>query len=244
MNRSTVVHPSVTLLEELFTSSGADGFVIGLSGGIDSSVAATLCVRAVGPDRVFGLFLPSAVTPAEDKADVQLLGEFLNISILTVPISPIIDQYRQIPRFIDTPYLVGNLMARTRMTILYYYANATNRLVCGTSNRTEYLLGYCTKFGDNAADVQPIIHLLKHEVWDLARALGIPDRLIQKAPSAGLWQNQTDEAELGLTYQAIDAAIKSLEEHEWKPKNPIEEKVLEKIIRAGHKQMPAPHVKR
>jgi NAD+ synthase len=119
-----------------------------------------------------------------------------------------------------------------------------NRLVCGTSNYTEYLLGYCTKYGDNAADVQPIIHLQKTQVWDLARTLGIPARLIEKTPSAGLWQNQTDEDELGMKYTVIDEAIRNLEKQGWEPKSPDEERVMEKMNRAGHKKRPAPQVKR
>lgn len=234
----------ITLLQDVLASGSSKGFVVGLSGGIDSGVAATLCVRAAGPERVQGIFLPSAVTPSEDAADVQLLADFLNIPVMTIPIGPVIDQYRKMPCFTETPYLVGNLMARTRMTILYYYANQLNRLVCGTSNYTEYLLGYCTKYGDNAADVQPIIHLQKTQVWDLAKTLGIPARLIEKTPSAGLWQNQTDEDELGMKYTVIDEAIRNLEKQGWEPKNPDEERVMKKMNRAGHKKRPAPQVKR
>lgn len=234
----------LAVLKDTIQSSQASGFVIGLSGGIDSSVSAALCVQAVGPEYVQGIFLPSDVTPSQDAEDVRLLAEFLEIPVMTIPIGSIIDQYRSMPGFIDTPYLAGNLMARTRMTILYYYANQMNRLVCGTSNYTEYLVGYCTKYGDNAADVQPILHLQKTQVWQFARKIGIPERLITKTPSAGLWHNQTDEDELGMTYEVIDTAIKSLEIQEWVPKTQEERIVLEKIQRAGHKQRPVPQVKR
>lgn len=236
--------PIISLLQDISKKSNSSGFVIGLSGGIDSSVAAALCVRAVGASLVRGFFLPSGVTPGGDVEDVRMLGEVLGIQVTTVPIASVIDQYREMPGFLESSYLVGNLMARTRMTILYYYANQMNRLVCGTSNYTEFLLGYCTKYGDNAADVQPIIHLTKTEVWNLARVLGIPDRLIEKTPSAGLWQNQTDEDELGLKYAVIDEAIVNLENRGWKPVTPEENQVLEKIQRAGHKQNPVPQVKR
>jgi len=234
----------ITLLQDVLISGSSKGFVIGLSGGIDSAVAAALCVRAAGSDMVQGFLLPSAVTPSEDAADVRLLAESLHIPVMTIPIGPVIDQYRKKPDFTENSYLVGNLMARTRMTILYYYANQMNRLVCGTSNYTEYLLGYCTKFGDNAADVQPIMHLLKTQVWDLARYLGLPQKVIEKTPSAGLWHNQTDEDELGMPYAVIDEAITNLEKQGWKPKSPAEQRVMEKIHRAGHKQRPAPHIKR
>lgn len=234
----------LALLKESLRSSGASGFVVGLSGGVDSAVVAALCVRAAGTGAVRGYFLPSPVTPADDGEDVQMLGDTLGIEVETIPIGPILDRYRDIPDFLETPYLVGNLMARTRMTLLYYYANASGMLVCGTSNRTEFLLGYCTKYGDNAADVQPIIHLLKSEVWSLARVLKLPDRIITKAPSAGLWQDQTDEGEIGISYGAIDAAIRHLENRSWIPGTDDERAVLERIRRAAHKQHPVPQVKR
>lgn len=238
------ISPITSLLKDVLNNSGSSGFVIGLSGGIDSSVAAALCVRVAGVSSVLGIFLPSSVTPEGDAKDVSLLGETLGIPVRTIPIGSVIDEYRKMPGFSDTTYLVGNLMARTRMAILYYYANQMNRLVCGTSNYTEYLLGYCTKYGDNAADVQPIIHLQKREVWILARKLGLPDRLIQKTPSAGLWHNQTDEDELGMKYEVIDEAITNLEKQGWGPRTAEEKIVMEKIRRAGHKKQPVPQIKR
>jgi NAD+ synthase len=228
------------LLRDTLKKSNAGGYVVGISGGVDSALAATLCCRAVGPARVRGIFLPSAVTPARDAADVAELAEFLSMRIETIPIDPVIRQYRTMPGFQDTPYLTGNLMARTRMAILYYTANRESYLVCGTSNRTEYLLGYCTKHGDNAADVQPILHLLKTGIWDLARHLGIPQSIIDRAPTAGLWQGQTDEGELGLTYAEIDTAIMNLDEKGWIAGTEIEEKVVAKRNASGHKQVPAP----
>lgn len=227
-------------LRETLNNAGASGYLMGISGGVDSALAATLCCKAVGASRVAGIFLPSHVTPSEDTSDVAALAGFLSMKIETVPIGSVIDQYRTLPGFLENPYLLGNLMARTRMTLLYYYANRSSSLVCGTSNRTEYLLGYCTKHGDNAADVQPIIHLLKTEIWELARFLGIPSSIITRAPSAGLWSGQTDEGELGLAYADIDAAIRSLDLNGWIPKNDIEEKVVSRNRSSRHKQGPVP----
>ncbi|NLV28192.1 MAG: NAD(+) synthase [Methanomicrobiales archaeon] len=238
------ISPIILLLQDVMQKSDAKGFVIGLSGGIDSSVAATLCVRAAGSSHVMGFFLPSSVTSLVDTEDVKILSDVLGISVQTIPIGPLIDQYRNMPGFTDTPYLVGNLMARTRMAILYYYANQMNLLVCGTSNYTEYLLGYCTKYGDSAADVQPIIHLQKSEIWNLAKDLDIPGRLIEKVPSAGLWPDQTDEKELGMKYADIDRIISNLERQGWGAKTPEEKQVLEMVHRAGHKKQPAPQVNR
>jgi NAD+ synthase len=131
-------------------------------------------------------------------------------------------------------------MARIRMAVVYYQANLDHRLVCGTSNRSEYMLGYCTKFGDNAADIQPIIHLYKDEVYEAARELEIPDPILKKAPSAGLWEGQSDEREIGLSYAEIDASLRALELHQWKATTPIEEQVLSLVKKSEHKRLSPP----
>jgi NAD+ synthase len=125
---------------------------------------------------------------------------------------------------------------------LYYHANRDNRLVCGTSNRSEYLLGYCTKFGDNAADIQPILHLYKSDVYVMAKEIGIPEPIIKKAPSAGLWEGQSDEKEIGLSYDQIDTALRALEDRNWEPKSATEKKVLAIVMKSGHKRMGAPNL--
>ncbi|HWQ64263.1 MAG TPA: NAD+ synthase [Methanospirillum sp.] len=228
------------LLRATLKKSQASGYVVGLSGGVDSALVAALCTRAVGSSQVLGIFMPSNVTPPGDAADVEALGKTLSIKVETISIGQIVDQYRRIPGFVESNYLIGNLMARTRMTVLYYVANRDSFLVCGTSNRTEFLLGYCTKHGDNAADVQPIVHLLKTDVWDLARFLGVPDSIISRAPSAGLWHGQTDEGEIGICYAEIDAAIKGLDQNGWRPVSETEKKVAARCASASHKQNPAP----
>ncbi|MEN6611721.1 MAG: NAD(+) synthase, partial [Methanoregulaceae archaeon] len=114
------------------------------------------------------------------------------------------------------------------------------RLVCGTSNKSEYMLGYCTKYGDNAADIQPIVHLLKREVYEVARELGIPEPILRKPPSAGLWEGQSDEGEIGIPYAEIDTALSALESQEWVAKTPLEEKVLALVKKSEHKRLPAP----
>ena len=177
------------LLRYVYWKSGSRGFVIGVSGGIDSAVAATMCCRAVGPERVLGLILPSGVTDPADTADAEEVCRNLSMESRTISIDPILSAFRGMPGFSEDRYLLGNLMARSRMAVLYYHANREKRLVCGTSNRTEYMIGYCTKWGDNAADVQPLLHLYKTEVYGLAATMeNIPDRVIRKAPTAGLWQ--------------------------------------------------------
>ncbi len=223
-------------------NSQGRGLVIGISGGIDSAVAAAFCCRAVGPDKVLGITLPASVTRQEDITDAENLCKLLGIMHMVIDIDPILAGYHTIPGYTGTPYLSGNLMARTRMAVLYYYANKENRLVCGTSNRTEYLLGYCTKFGDNAADIQPILHLYKTEIFDIAPDLGIPDTIIRKPPSAGLWHGQSDEVEIGFTYPEIDAALKALEKNRWKATTPVQEKVLQMVEKSEHKRLPTPNL--
>ncbi|MHC1626471.1 MAG: NAD+ synthase [Methanoculleaceae archaeon] len=225
-------------IRDCLRESGAGGVVIGISGGIDSAVAAALCVRALRPSRVLGLLMPSSVTPPEDMEDAEEVCTRFSIPHITVSIEPVLEAYRRMPGFIPDRRLEGNLMARTRMAVLYYHANARGWLVCGTTNRTEFMVGYGTKFGDTAADFQPILHLYKTDVRECARTLGIPERIIEKPPRAGLWPGQRDEDELGLTYEEIDAALISLERSGWRARDPVEARVRALVVSARHKQRP------
>jgi len=233
----------ITRIENLIRhgiwSSGADGVVLGISGGIDSAVVAALATASLGSERVSAFFLPSASTPPADEEDVRELCDKLGLELQVIPIDGIIEAYRRMDGFVDEPHLTGNLMARTRMAILYYQANLRNCLVIGTSNKTEYLIGYCTKWGDNAADLQPILHLFKKEVYLLGEELGIPDAIMQKKPSAGLWQGQSDEKEIGISYAELDSALAFLEENTWKSENEIQEQVLSLVKKSAHKRLPA-----
>lgn len=228
------------LLRHAYWEAGARGVVVGISGGVDSAVAAACCVRALGPDAVLGLSMPSAVSAPDDLEDAAELCRRLGCEHRTVPIEPVIEAYRALPGFEETPYLVGNLMARTRMAVLYYHANRDGRLVCGTSNRTEYLLGYFTKWGDGAGDVQPLLHLYKRDVYRLAAELDLPERVLAKPPSAGLWPGQRDEAEIGLSYAAIDEALEALASRGWRAETAVEEQVLARVRASGHKRRGPP----
>jgi NAD+ synthase len=230
------------MIRYTYWTSGCKGIVVGLSGGVDSAVAATFCCRAVGGKKVLGLTLPSGVTKPEDIADAAMLCNQLGMEHLVISIEPILRGFQAMPDFKESAYLLGNLMARIRMTVLYYQANLDNTLVCGTSNRSEYMLGYCTKFGDNAADFQPLLHLFKTEIYDIAKELGIPGPIIRKKPSAGLWEGQSDEEEIGLTYTEIDNSLRLLEQQSWKAATTTEEKVLGLIIKSEHKRMVAPNL--
>lgn len=230
------------MIRYTYWNSGCSGIVIGVSGGVDSAVAAAFCCRAVGPDKVLGLSLPSAVNAQADCNDAAALCAALGMEHRIISIEPILAGFRQIPGFTASRYELGNLMARIRMAVLYFHANREHRFVCGTSNRTEYLLGYSTKFGDSAADIQPILHLYKSEVYRMAGELGIPEAIIRKAPSAGLWEGQSDEEEIGYSYDQIDTALMALEDHTWEPANPVEEKVLAMVKKSGHKRRGAPNL--
>ena len=225
-----------------YWNSGATGIVIGLSGGVDSAVAAAFCCRSIGPEKVLGIFMPSSVTGRQDEKDVADFCTTFGISLQVINIDPILAGFKSMPAVKESRLLNGNLMARIRMTILYYQANTGNRIVCGTSNRSEYMLGYCTKFGDNAADIQPIVHLYKTEIYKIAREIGVTETIISKPPSAGLWEGQSDEGELGLSYEEIDSSLVCLEKNNWKPATQTEEKVLALVKKSSHKRLPAPNL--
>ena len=230
------------MIRYAYWNSGCTGIVLGVSGGIDSAVAAAFCCRAIGPEKVLGLSLPSAISNPEDCKDAALLCAQLGMVHRVVSIEPMLEGFKTIPDYSPSRYLTGNLMARIRMAVVYYHANIDHRLVCGTSNRSEYMLGYCTKFGDNAADIQPIIHLYKDDIYEAARELKIPDTIVKKAPSAGLWEGQSDESEIGLSYAEIDASLRALELHQWKATTPTEEKVLALVKKSEHKRLSAPNL--
>ncbi len=183
---------------------------MGVSGGVDSSVVAHLCVRALGRKKTWMFFLPErGVTPPEDKRDVRTISKQLGIQVKTIDIAPLLKPFRGVLR----PHLLAlaNLKARIRMCILYYHANARRALVVGTGNRSELRMGYFTKYGDGGCDLLPLGALYKTQVRALARYLGVPQSIIEKTPSAGLWPGQTDEAELGLSYEVLDRVLVALD---------------------------------
>ena len=184
------------------------GVVLGLSGGIDSAVVAALCRQALGPKRVLALIMPCQ-SLNQDLLDAKLVAKKLKIRTKTVDLSKACaGLLRILPKARGLAF--ANVKPRLRMLTLYYFANKLNYLVVGTGNKSEMMLGYFTKHGDGATDILPIGGLLKSQVRALAKELNIPRRIITKAPSAGLWPGQTDEAEIGISYKEIDDFLGNL----------------------------------
>ncbi|MDR3062571.1 MAG: NAD+ synthase [Methanobrevibacter sp.] len=197
----------ISFIQEKVLEANASGIVIGLSGGIDSSVTAYLAKEALGNKKVIGIKMSSKTTPEEDKIHGSLIAEKLDIECIEIDIDNILTEFKKIIDEDEDKISLGNLKARIRMSILYYYGNLKNYLVAGTSNRSELLIGYFTKYGDGACDMEPIGDIYKVQLKDLARKWGIPKEIIEKTPRAGLWENQSDEIEIGMTYDILDRIL-------------------------------------
>ncbi len=187
--------------------NGFENVIVGLSGGIDSSLTATLSVRALGKEHVYGVLMPYRTSNPFSKSDALKLAEFLRIKTEIIEISPMVDGYFQNYEQEADILRRGNFMARTRMCVLFDHSSKHKALVAGTSNKSELMTGYCTQYGDSACAFEPIGHLYKTEVRGMAKILGIPSNIIEKPPTADLWADQTDEDELGLTYTRLDAIL-------------------------------------
>lgn len=199
-----------SFISDYCARTGFQNLVIGLSGGIDSALSAALAVKAVGSDRVFAYNIPYRKSHPDSAADAALVAKHLNISIRSIDISPMTDSYFEANEADADALRKGNWMARLRMNVLYDQAAKHKALVVGTGNLTELMVGYCTQYGDSACAFEPIGHLYKTEVWGMARHLGLPDKVISKTPTADLWEGQSDEAELGITYQQLDAILDAI----------------------------------
>ncbi len=220
-------------IKDYISKAGAKGVVLGISGGLDSAVTAYLACRALNPDNVFGLILPYKTTDPQSLKDASLIVDELGIRHEQIDITPQIDAYYQKWDQNADLLRIGNKAARERMTILYDWAQKMDYLVLGTSNKTEWVLGYFTMWGDMAAALEPLGDLYKTQIRELAEGLGIPGRIIKKAPTADLWQGQTDEEEIGISYVEIDRILYLY----------IEKKqTLAQIIRAGFSEKKAEKV--
>lgn len=212
----------VELVEEMLVDFlreevGHPGFrraVVGLSGGVDSAVTAALCQRAFGAAETLVVLMPHRTSNPDSERDARRVAEQLGVAVKRVDISAMADGYLEQEGVSDRTRR-GNVMARCRMAVLYDLSVEWNGLVIGTSNKTEMLLGYSTQWGDAAHAVNPLGDLYKHQVYQLARHLGLPPGVIDKAPSADLFEGQTDEGELGFTYAEADALLYRMVDLRW-----------------------------
>ena len=193
-------------------AEGLDGVVVGLSGGIDSALVARLARDALGPTHVLGVLLPDARFPSELLADTEAYARSLGIEYRVVPIDPFARAFATALPEVRDRVALGNALARFRMVVWMALARQRGRLVAGAGNKSELLLGYFTKYGDGGVDLLPIGDLYKTEVRALAAELELPAAIRERPPSAGLWEGQTDEAELGFTYADADRILHGLEQ--------------------------------
>ena len=223
VNLKEVHNELVELLRENFKKAGFSKAVLGLSGGIDSALVAYLLRDALGKENILAIMMPYKSSNPDSLNHAKLVIEDLKINSKTIEITDMIDAYFKNEKE-ATSLRMGNKMARERMSILFDYSSKENALVVGTSNKTEIYLGYSTQFGDSAYALNPIGDLYKTNIWDLSRYLKIPNELIEKKPSADLWEGQTDEQEMGLTYKEADQVLYRMLE---------ENKTVEEILAEG-----------
>ncbi|MEK7587255.1 MAG: NAD+ synthase [Patescibacteria group bacterium] len=205
-----VAEQMMVFIKNAFNKERHANAVIGLSGGIDSATSCALVTRALGANHVYPVLLPYGSLSNEGTKDARLVIDWLKIpekQVRVIDIQPMVDAgVNTIDSAMDEGRR-GNIMARMRMVVLYDLAKAMPALVIGTENKTEHLLGYYTKFGDEASDIEPLRHLYKTQVYELARYLDVPEKILSKPPTAGLWEDQTDEGEFGFTYKEVDEVL-------------------------------------
>ncbi|HWN43048.1 MAG TPA: NAD+ synthase [Thermoanaerobaculia bacterium] len=233
LNAPLAVKVLTSFILDAVETSDTSGVVVGLSGGVDSSLSAALATLALGPERVHGFLLPYRTSNPASEQDARTVAEHLGVPHRVIDISPMIDAYFEMEADAD-PVRRGNKMARERMTILFDQAKKRNALVLGTSNKTEILLGYSTVFGDNASSLNPLGDLYKAQIWQLSRHLGLPSSVIDKAPSADLFPGQTDEGDLGFDYLTADEVLYLLFDEGLRPEEVVargyDERVVQRIL--------------
>src|SRR5262245_61154501 len=234
-----------SFLREEVRSAGLQRAVVGLSGGVDSAVVVALCVRALGPGNVLSVILPYRLSSPSSTADARLVAERLGVATKLVDITPMADGYLEVERVADR-LRRGNVLARCRMTVLYDLSVEWRGLVIGTSNKSEILLGYSTQWGDAAHALNPLGDLYKHQVYQLARFLQLPEQVIEKPPSADLFAGQTDEGELGFTYAEADRLFYRMVDRRYSEDELVAEgfergfvrKIAERVVATQFKRVP------
>ena len=213
------------------TRAGYSRAVINLSGGVDSAASCILATEALGPENVMALRLPYKTSTLDSLEHAQMVIDILGVQSMTIPITEMVDPLFE--RFPDASQVRrGNIMARARMLILYDQSEVFRGLPVGTGNKTEILLGYTTLYGDSASALNPLGDLYKTQVRQLARDIGVPEAIIQKPPSADLWMGQTDEGELGFTYEEVDRLLYLLVDQRYSPDDCISAGFAESFVRS------------
>ena len=238
MDTEQLVEKLISWIRDKVLTAGCGGVVMGMSGGLDSSVLAVLCQRAF-PQSMLGVLMPCH-SSQEDEEHAQIVASKFSIPTKIVVLDTVFDTLlKALPNDRVEPTVSrlaeANLKVRLRMLTLYYSANQLKYMVVGSSNRSELSIGYCTKYGDGGVDIMPLGNLVKGQVRELASFLGIPQQIIDKPPSAGLWQGQTDEDELGLSYEELDHYLVTGE-----ASNELREKIESMIAASNHKRLPPP----
>lgn len=206
LNTEIVRELLVHFVRDETKNAGFDNGVLGVSGGVDSAVSAFLTAEALGKEHTLGIIMPHRTSSSRSVEDAEAVVQKLGIRSETVDISPMVDAFCETWKITDKVRR-GNVMARMRMIVLYDFSAREKALVIGTSNKTETMVGYGTLYGDTACAINPLGDLYKSQVWQLAGALGVPKHIIEKTPTADLWEGQSDEAELGFTYARLDALL-------------------------------------
>ncbi|MBR8462034.1 NAD+ synthase [Campylobacter sp. faydin G-140] len=206
-----IQHVLVTFIKNYVLEAGVKNLVLGISGGLDSAVVATLCTQAL-PSHTYALIMPTNSSNPKNLNDAIALCEKLNIKFKIIDIQSILNSYEVVIGETLSNLRKGNLSARIRMSLLYDYSAANDALVVGTSNKSELMLGYGTIFGDLASAINPIGEIYKSDIFEFARYLGVDESIINKAPSADLWDGQSDEADIGYSYGVIDEILKFIDD--------------------------------
>lgn len=237
MNYEKLRDDLVIWLRERAQEAHAKGFIFGLSGGIDSAVVAGLAKR-VFPENSLGLIMPCD-SIEDDKNDALKIAKSLDLEVKVVDLTNTYNELLKASFTSENKLARSNIKPRLRMTTLYYYGQDLGYLVVGPSNGSEWYVGYSTKYGDSGADIYPIANILKTDIFKLAKALDLPDFIIEKKPSAGLWKGQSDESEMGFTYEVLDSYIRG----EKIPEEEIKKKIDGMHNRSNHKRVPVPMFK-